>query len=101
MRTRVLNRTLRWTLSFPNFTLRNVPFENGTLLFGPNDFVPAARRPGIRNIRRGSRSYVGPLFHRFEPQSFLRCCFSLAFGAFFWYVKKVSFVKMHLWFSHK
>ena len=29
----------------------------------------------------GSRCYVGPVFHRFEPQSFLRCCFSLEFGA--------------------
>ena len=30
----------------------------------------------------------GHFFHRFEPQSFLRCCFSLEFGAFFLYVKK-------------
>ena len=31
--------------------------------------------------------------HRFEPQSFLRCCFSLQFGAFFGMSKKVYFVK--------
>ena len=39
MRFTRLQNSLRWTLSFPIFTWRNVPLENCTLRFGPKDFV--------------------------------------------------------------
>ena len=42
----------------------------------------------VGDSRWGSRWHVGLLFHRFGPQSFLRCCFPLEFGAFFGMSKK-------------
>ena len=39
MRFRMLQNTLQWTLSFPNFTWCSALFEKCTLRFGPKDFV--------------------------------------------------------------
>ena len=63
--------------------------------------VPGLSTSSCTSTTVGSRWYVGPLFHRFEPQSFLRRCFSLDFGAFFGMSTKSILWKTHVCFYHK
>ena len=53
-----LNNSLRWTLSFPNFTCRNGPFEKPTVQSEPEDFVLFRLQKRLEFRRLGVQTFL-------------------------------------------